>query len=160
MEYFKTLQLCIIFQFHILAIIFTPVEGEGGNPVFKYPCHVIVLKWQICNSFQLWIMALKARETWRAKKTAHKFPPPKKKIKTKPLHVASQNTESRFSFLYFFYNIFFKDLDYWWLINRAGEPEPGVFGSLEPEPIEKKKQEPARSRLKIKSGAGAAKKLI
>ena len=30
---------------------------------------------------------------------------------------------------------------------RAGEPEPGVFGSLEPEPLEKK------------TGAGAAKKL-
>ena len=25
---------------------------------------------------------------------------------------------------------------------RAGEPEPGVFGSLEPEPLEEKKQEP------------------
>ena len=46
------------------------------------------------------------------------------------------------------------------------EPEPGVFGSLEPEPLEKK-QEPeplgkkvrsrSRSRLKKKSGAGAAK---
>ena len=25
---------------------------------------------------------------------------------------------------------------------RAGEPEPGVFGSLEPEPLEKKNEEP------------------
>ena len=33
------------------------------------------------------------------------------------------------------------------VIVRAGEPEPGVFGSLEPEPLEKN------------SGAGAAKKL-
>ena len=31
---------------------------------------------------------------------------------------------------------------------RAGEPEPGVFGSLEPEPLEKKPG----------AGAGAAKK--
>ena len=42
----------------------------------------------------------------------------------------------------------------------------GVFGPLEPEPLEKKYQEPeplgkkirSRSRLKKKSGAGAAKK--
>ena len=34
---------------------------------------------------------------------------------------------------------------------RAGEPEPGVFGSLEPEPLEKKPGAGA--------GAGAAKKL-
>ena len=52
----------------------------------------------------------------------------------------------------------------------AKEPEPGVFGPLEPEPepepLEKKYQEPeplgkkirSRSRLKKKSGAGAAKK--
>ena len=40
---------------------------------------------------------------------------------------------------------------------RAGEPEPGVFGSLEPEPEphEKKNQEP--EQLGKKSGAGAAK---
>ena len=38
----------------------------------------------------------------------------------------------------------------------AEEPEPGVFGSLEPEPLEKK-QEP--EPLGKKSGAGAAKKL-
>ena len=25
---------------------------------------------------------------------------------------------------------------------RAGEPEPGVFGSLEPEPLDKKNEEP------------------
>jgi len=46
---------------------------------------------------------------------------------------------------------------------RAGEPEPelGVFGSLEPEPLEKKTRSwsPSRSRLEKKSGAGAAKKL-
>ena len=49
---------------------------------------------------------------------------------------------------------------------RAVEPEPGVFGSLEPEPLDKKNQEPeplgkkirSQSRLKKKSGAGAAKK--
>ena len=33
-----------------------------------------------------------------------------------------------------------------WLIyvyrSKAGEPEPGVFGSLEPEPLEEKNQEP------------------
>ena len=34
---------------------------------------------------------------------------------------------------------------------------PGVFGSLEPEPLEKKIR--SRSRLEKKSGAGAAKKL-
>ena len=28
------------------------------------------------------------------------------------------------------------------VVSRAGEPEPGVFGSLEPEPLEKKNQEP------------------
>ena len=37
---------------------------------------------------------------------------------------------------------------------KAGEPEPGVFGSLEPEPLEKNR---SRSRLEKKSGA--AKKL-
>ena len=37
--------------------------------------------------------------------------------------------------------------------NRAGEPEPGVSGSLEPEPLEKKTR--SRSRLEKKSGAGA-----
>ena len=44
-------------------------------------------------------------------------------------------------------------------MGRAGEPEPGVFGSLEPEqePLEKKTR--SRSRLEKKSGAGAAKKL-
>ena len=37
----------------------------------------------------------------------------------------------------------------WWIVTRAGEPEPGAFGSLEPrpEPVEKKKP-----------GAGAAPK--
>ena len=39
---------------------------------------------------------------------------------------------------------------------RAGEPEPGVFGSLEPEPLEKKPV--AGAAWKKKSGAGAAKK--
>jgi len=34
------------------------------------------------------------------------------------------------------------------LLTRAGEPEPGVFGSLEPEPLEKKRGAGA--------GAGAA----
>ena len=41
-------------------------------------------------------------------------------------------------------------------VDRAGEPEPDVFGSLEPEPLEKK-QEP--EPLGKKSGARAAKKL-
>jgi len=43
---------------------------------------------------------------------------------------------------------------------RAGEPEPvdpGVFGSLEPEPLEKKTG--AGAARKKKSGAGADKKL-
>ena len=41
-------------------------------------------------------------------------------------------------------------------VARAGEPEPGVLGSWEPEPLEKKQTpEP----LGKKSGAGAAKKL-
>ena len=35
----------------------------------------------------------------------------------------------------------------------AKEPEPGVFGPLEPEPLEKKTR--SRSRLGKKSGAGA-----
>ena len=39
------------------------------------------------------------------------------------------------------------------LLVRAGEPEPGVFGSLEPEPLEKKTR--SRSRLEKMSGAGA-----
>ena len=43
------------------------------------------------------------------------------------------------------------------VLARVGEPEPGVFGSLEPEPLEKKTR--SRSRLEKKSGAGAAKKL-
>ena len=39
-----------------------------------------------------------------------------------------------------------------WLISaRAGEPEPGVIGSLEPEPL--KKETRSRSRLEKKSGA-------
>ena len=40
--------------------------------------------------------------------------------------------------------------------SRAGEPEPGCLGSLEPEPLEKN-QEP--EPFGKKSGAGAAKKL-
>ena len=36
------------------------------------------------------------------------------------------------------------------------EPEPGVFGPLEPEPEPLGKKIRSRSRLKIKSGAGAA----
>ena len=39
---------------------------------------------------------------------------------------------------------------------RAGEPEPGVFGSLEPEPLEEKKRG-AGAAWKKKSGAGAGK---
>ena len=41
------------------------------------------------------------------------------------------------------------------IVNRAGEPEPGVVnvGSLEPEPLEKNR---SRSRLEKESGAGAA----
>ena len=35
---------------------------------------------------------------------------------------------------------------------RAREPEPGVFGSLEPDPLKKIRR---RSRLEKKSGAGA-----
>ena len=50
----------------------------------------------------------------------------------------------------------------------AKEPEPGGFGPLEPEPLEKKYPEPERvgekirrrSRLKKNSGAGAAKKFV
>ena len=41
--------------------------------------------------------------------------------------------------------------------SRAWAPEPGVFGSLEPEPLEKKNQMP--EPLGKKSGAGASKKL-
>ena len=41
------------------------------------------------------------------------------------------------------------------VLSRAGEP--GVFGSLEPEPLEKNTR--SQSRLEKKSGAGAAKKL-
>ena len=50
-------------------------------------------------------------------------------------------------------------------LTNSQEPESGVFGSLEPEPLVKKNQEPepepigkkirSRSRLKKKSGAGA-----
>ena len=42
----------------------------------------------------------------------------------------------------------------------AKEPEPGVFGPLEPEPLEKKYQEPEPEPepLEKKSGAGDAKK--
>ena len=51
-------------------------------------------------------------------------------------------------------------------LTNSQEPEPGVFGSLEPEPASKRNQEPeplgkkirSRSRLKKKSGTGAAKK--
>ena len=43
------------------------------------------------------------------------------------------------------------------LQSRVGEPESGVFGSLEPEPLEKKTG--AGAAWKKKSGAGAAKKL-
>ena len=43
------------------------------------------------------------------------------------------------------------------VVVRAGEPEPGVFGSLElePEPLEKKNQEPEPELLEKKSAAGA-----
>ena len=37
--------------------------------------------------------------------------------------------------------------------------EPDIFGSLEPEPLEKKNRSRSQSRLEKKSGAGAAKKL-
>ena len=40
----------------------------------------------------------------------------------------------------------------------AKEPEPGVFGPLEPQPEPLGKKTRSRSRLKKKSGAGAAKK--
>ena len=42
-------------------------------------------------------------------------------------------------------------------LNNSQEPEPGVFGSLvpEPEPLEKKTRSRSRSRLGKKSGAGA-----
>ena len=43
-------------------------------------------------------------------------------------------------------------------ISKAGEPEPGVFGSFEPEPLEKKPGAGAGAAWK-KSGARAAKKL-
>ena len=47
--------------------------------------------------------------------------------------------------------------------NRAGEPEPGVCGTLEPEPLEKKNRSRSRSRSRLEkksgAGAGAAKKL-
>ena len=36
---------------------------------------------------------------------------------------------------------------------RAGEPEPGVFGTLEPEPIEKKQEQEPLGKI---PGAGAA----
>ena len=36
-------------------------------------------------------------------------------------------------------------------VSRAGEPEPGVFGSLEPEPLQKKYQEPEPLGKKIRS---------
>ena len=38
---------------------------------------------------------------------------------------------------------------FWTPPSRAGEPEPGVFGSLEPElePLEKKNQEPEQEPL-------------
>ena len=42
---------------------------------------------------------------------------------------------------------------------RAGEPEPGVFGSLEPEPEPLEKKTRSRSRLEKKEGAGACEKI-
>ena len=44
-------------------------------------------------------------------------------------------------------------------VARAGEPEPGVLGSWEPEPLEKKQTPETPELLGKKSGAGAAKKL-
>ena len=41
--------------------------------------------------------------------------------------------------------------------SRAGEPEPGVFGSLEPEPEPLEKKQGAGAAWKKKSGAGAGK---
>ena len=39
-----------------------------------------------------------------------------------------------------------------WPSGKAGEPEPGVFGSLEPEPLEKKKEpEPEPLGKKVRS---------
>jgi hypothetical protein len=78
-------------------------------------------------------------------------------------------------FFYLFYHLFLQ----FYLTSLQGkeyfakEPEPGVFGTLEPEPLKKKYQEPepeplgkkirsrGQSRLKKKSGsgAGAAKKI-
>ena len=54
---------------------------------------------------------------------------------------------------------FFSGSPFSFLLPRAGEPEPepGVFGSLETEPLEKKNK--SRIRLEKKSGAGAARKL-
>ena len=43
--------------------------------------------------------------------------------------------------------------------DRAGEPEPGVFGYLEPEPEPLEKKTRSRSGLEKKSGAGATKNL-
>ena len=43
-------------------------------------------------------------------------------------------------------------------LGRTGEPEPGVFGFLEPEPLEKKPGAGAVAAWEKKSGAGAAKK--
>ena len=40
---------------------------------------------------------------------------------------------------------------------RAGEPEPGVFGSLEPEPLEKKPEAGAAwKKVRIKKLAGSS----
>ena len=41
-------------------------------------------------------------------------------------------------------------------LGSRSRSEPGVFGSLEPEPLEKKNRSRSRSRLVKKSGAGVA----
>ena len=41
------------------------------------------------------------------------------------------------------------------ILTNSQEPEPGVFGSLGPEPLEKKNRSRSQSRLKKKSGARA-----
>ena len=41
-------------------------------------------------------------------------------------------------------------------LTNSQEPEPGVFGSLEPEPLEKKNRSRSRLGKKLQAGAGAA----
>ena len=60
------------------------------------------------------------------------------------------------SFIHSFMHLFIYLFSFAGLGSRS-RSEPGVFGSLEPEPLGKKTR--SRSRLEKKSGAGAAKKL-